>query len=96
MSTFRTLTLSVPIPRISFGCIFVPTKLPDTEKYVTKPVTEVLPTAILVPMPLPTSLNVSLETPIKWEPSRFVEILDTPVILTKSKWLNVCGVSTST
>ena len=64
VSIFKTLTLSVPIPKISLGTIFVADKLPDTEKNVTKPVTDVEPTAILFVVPIPTSLKVSLETPI--------------------------------
>ena len=62
MSTFRTFTFSVPIPRISFGTILELTKLESTLKKVTKPVTLVFPIATPV-VPNPTNANFSLETP---------------------------------
>ena len=52
------------MPRISLGPIFVADRLPLTGKNVTKPVTDVEPTAMVSVVPDPASLNVSLETPI--------------------------------
>ena len=63
LSTFRTFTCSVPIPKISFGTMFEPIKLDDTLKKVTNPVIFVFPTATPV-VPNPTILNLSLVTPI--------------------------------
>ena len=62
LSTFKTFTCSVPIPRISFGIIFESSKLEDTLKNVTNPVILVSPTATPI-VPNPTIANFSLETP---------------------------------
>ena len=63
LSTLRTFTCSMPIPKISFGTMFEPIKLDDTLKKVTNPVIFVFPTATPV-VPNPTILNLSLVTPI--------------------------------
>ena len=95
VSTFKTFTLSVPIPKISFGTIFEPIRLEDTLKKVTNPVMFVFPTATPV-VPIPTIENLSLETPIVYVPSIFDEVVEIPVILTISNDAKLCGVVDST
>ena len=96
LSTFRTLTCSVPIPRISLGTIEVVSKSPPlTVKNVTIPVTVVAPTETPV-VPVPTILNDSLLTPMVYEPSICDDVVDIPDIVTISRSCKECGVFDST
>ena len=55
-STFNTLILSVPIPRISFSLIVGYERSPLTLKWVTIPVAAVVPTPTVL-VPIPTNLK---------------------------------------
>ena len=54
------------------------------------------PTAILFVVPVPTNLKVSLDTPIWYDPSIFVVVVETPVMFIKSKLLKLWGALVST
>ena len=95
LSIFKTLTLSVPIPRISFGTMFDPSKLEETLKKVTIPVADVAPIATPV-VPTPTNEKDSLETPIEYFPSILDEVVEILPTLTISRSLKLCGLVDST
>ena len=80
-STFNTFTCSVPIPRISFGLIFL--RLPPILKKVTKPVTEVFSTETVV-VPIPVIAKASVVIPALYAPSNPEEVVDKPEITTSS------------
>ena len=84
LSTFKTRTFSVPIPKISFSLIdssplsIIP---PLIEKYVTIPVADVVPTAF-------ARLKKLVETPILKELLfKLIEVLN-PDKETKSVFVN--------
>ena len=60
---FKTLTLSVPIPRISFSLIFGYSRIPLTLRKVTIPVVLVLPSPAGLLVPTPTKCNKLVEIP---------------------------------
>ena len=60
---FNTLTLSVPIPRISFSLISGYSRIPLTLRKVTIPVTEVEPNPVGLLVPRPTNSNLLVVIP---------------------------------
>ena len=88
-STFNTLTLSVPIPKISLGTTFDP-NISETYKKVTIPVTAGAPRATPV-VPTPTKEKDSLATPTLYEPSIFEEVVEIAPTLIISSGLKLCG-----
>ena len=75
--------------------MFDPIKLDDTLKKVTSPVTLVFP--IATPMvPNPAIANLSLVTPIEYEPPIFDDVVEIPATLTISAGNKLCGDSAST
>ena len=90
LSMFKTLTLSVPIPRISFSLIFGYSRIPLTLRKVTIPVTEVLPSPVGLLVPRPTNCNKLVEIPTLYDPSISAEVVDNPetdiISLGKKLW----------
>ena len=88
VSTFRTFTLSVPIPRISFSLIEARGPVRDTK--VTNPVIAESFRAMEV-LPNPTVLSLALEIPASYEPSSPEEVVERPETLIISLCANPVG-----
>ena len=78
---FKTLTSSLSTLKKSFTSMLFWLKFPSKEKYVTIPVTEDVESCWV-------SLNLLVEIPMTWGPSKNEEVVESPEIFKTSLLIN--------